>query len=81
MFTNIDFSGSHCLDLHRSQESDPDWLVDQRKKEVMIIQGWITDYSTDLGVPVGQGQVHRPSLPHTIIFVFILNVLLYYCNN
>lgn len=30
-------NGSHCLDLRRSQESDPDWLVDQRKKEVMII--------------------------------------------
>ncbi|RHN74996.1 hypothetical protein MtrunA17_Chr2g0316381 [Medicago truncatula] len=59
MFANIDFSGSHCLDLHRSQESDPDWLVDQQKKEVMIIQGWIANYSNDLGVPDGQGQVHR----------------------
>ncbi|XP_065865446.1 uncharacterized protein [Euphorbia lathyris] len=41
-------NGSHCLDLQEARESDPDWLVMQRKKEIEIIEGWISKYYTDL---------------------------------
>ncbi|XP_057458054.1 uncharacterized protein LOC130748827 [Lotus japonicus] len=41
-------NGAHCLDLHSAYESDPDWLVLQRKKEVQIINDWITQYYVDL---------------------------------
>ncbi|XP_062172630.1 uncharacterized protein LOC133878138 [Alnus glutinosa] len=41
-------NGSHCLDLHPAKQSDPEWLVKQRKVEVNIIKGWITKYYTDL---------------------------------
>jgi len=42
-------TGSHCLDIQRANPStDPDWLVMQRKKEVEIIEGWITQYYEDL---------------------------------
>ncbi|XP_020230955.2 lysosomal Pro-X carboxypeptidase [Cajanus cajan] len=37
-------NGSHCLDILRALETDPVWLVEQRKKEVDIIKGWITQY-------------------------------------
>ncbi|GAU32073.1 hypothetical protein TSUD_53410 [Trifolium subterraneum] len=40
---------SHCLDLRVSQKSDPGWLVQQRKKELEIIHGWIAQYYNDLG--------------------------------
>jgi lysosomal Pro-X carboxypeptidase len=46
--TNIDFSGSHCLDLMPSQQTDPKWLIKQRKKELKIIKGWIKQYYNDL---------------------------------
>ncbi|KAH9660397.1 prolylcarboxypeptidase-like protein [Citrus sinensis] len=39
--------GSHCLDLDGAKKSDPDWLVQQRKTEVKIMQGWITQYYDD----------------------------------
>ncbi|KAH9700229.1 prolylcarboxypeptidase-like protein [Citrus sinensis] len=39
--------GSHCLDLDEAKKSDPDWLVQQRKTEVKIMQGWITQYYDD----------------------------------
>ncbi|KAJ1388978.1 Peptidase S28 [Sesbania bispinosa] len=41
-------NGSHCLDILPANLSDPTWLVEQRKKEVGIIKGWITQYYTDL---------------------------------
>ncbi|KAK9185810.1 hypothetical protein WN943_026169 [Citrus x changshan-huyou] len=42
-------AGSHCLDILRAnQDSDPDWLVMQRKAEVEIIEGWISKYYADL---------------------------------
>ncbi|PNX59363.1 lysosomal pro-X carboxypeptidase-like protein, partial [Trifolium pratense] len=41
--------GSHCLDILSSKQSDPGWLIEQRKKEVEIIQGWIAQYYIDLG--------------------------------
>ncbi|RDX79805.1 Lysosomal Pro-X carboxypeptidase, partial [Mucuna pruriens] len=46
--TNIDFSGSHCLDILRANQSDPEWLVEQRKKEIKIIKRWIIQYYADL---------------------------------
>ncbi|CAI9768559.1 unnamed protein product [Fraxinus pennsylvanica] len=41
-------NGSHCLDIRSAQPSDPEWLVTQRKKEIKIIIGWITEYYADL---------------------------------
>ncbi|KAH9660401.1 prolylcarboxypeptidase-like protein [Citrus sinensis] len=42
-------TGSHCLDIVKSNKtSDPDWLVQQRKTEVEIIEGWIAKYYADL---------------------------------
>ncbi|KAH7542072.1 hypothetical protein FEM48_Zijuj02G0034600 [Ziziphus jujuba var. spinosa] len=41
-------NGSHCLDITRANESDPQWLVQQRKIEVKIIEGWISKYYADL---------------------------------
>ncbi|GAU48315.1 hypothetical protein TSUD_405330 [Trifolium subterraneum] len=41
-------NGSHAMDLDPANENDPEWLVDQRKKEVDIIHGWITEYYVDL---------------------------------
>ncbi|KAK4286391.1 hypothetical protein QN277_002952 [Acacia crassicarpa] len=42
-------NGSHCLDILRAVPSDdPEWLVKQRKKEVEIIKGWISQYYADL---------------------------------
>ncbi|PRQ33320.1 putative lysosomal Pro-Xaa carboxypeptidase [Rosa chinensis] len=42
-------NGSHCLDILTSnQTTDPDWLVNQRKSEVKIIEGWIAKYYADL---------------------------------
>ncbi|XP_031120985.1 lysosomal Pro-X carboxypeptidase-like [Ipomoea triloba] len=40
--------GSHCLDILGESKTDPDWLTEQRKREVDIIQGWITKYYADL---------------------------------
>ncbi|KAK2364953.1 lysosomal Pro-X carboxypeptidase [Trifolium repens] len=41
-------NGSHCLDLMPSQQTDPKWLIEQRKKEVKIIKRWIKQYYNDL---------------------------------
>ncbi|XP_030473828.1 uncharacterized protein LOC115691362 [Syzygium oleosum] len=40
--------GSHCLDILVADQTDPKWLVRQRKMEVEIIKGWITKYHADL---------------------------------
>ncbi|XP_023541432.1 lysosomal Pro-X carboxypeptidase-like [Cucurbita pepo subsp. pepo] len=42
-------NGSHCLDILRANETDPQWLVEQRETEVNIIKGWISKYYADLG--------------------------------
>ncbi|MQL05423.1 hypothetical protein EI015_25445 [Escherichia coli] len=42
-------NGSHCLDILPANQNDPEWLVQQRKKEIDIIKGWITQYYADLG--------------------------------
>ncbi|KAG6436126.1 hypothetical protein SASPL_101010 [Salvia splendens] len=41
-------NGSHCLDIVGGKESDPEWLVTQRKTEVKIMEGWLTKYYADL---------------------------------
>nr|GLL33997.1 lysosomal Pro-X carboxypeptidase-like [Ipomoea trifida] len=41
-------NGSHCLDLNGERTTDPNWLTEQRNKEIEIIQGWITKYYADL---------------------------------
>ncbi|XP_057953876.1 uncharacterized protein LOC131148157 [Malania oleifera] len=44
-------NGSHCLDiLIADQRTDPEWLVMQRKAEVKIIEGWISQYYSDLSI-------------------------------
>ncbi|KAH7531139.1 hypothetical protein JRO89_XSUnG0014700 [Xanthoceras sorbifolium] len=43
-------NGSHCLDILPAKKSDPEWLVMQRKTEVNIIEGWLTNYYHDLAV-------------------------------
>ncbi|GLT80827.1 hypothetical protein SLA2020_522420 [Shorea laevis] len=41
-------NGSHCLDILPAKESDPEWLMLQRKNEVETIEGWISKYYSDL---------------------------------
>ncbi|KAI3683580.1 hypothetical protein L1987_84088 [Smallanthus sonchifolius] len=41
-------NGSHCLDILNSMESDPEWLIKQRKDEVKIISRWIRKYYRNL---------------------------------
>lgn len=36
--------GAHHIDLRASTSNDPDWLVEQREKEVAIIKAWLPDY-------------------------------------
>ncbi|RWR91112.1 lysosomal Pro-X carboxypeptidase isoform X2 [Cinnamomum micranthum f. kanehirae] len=36
--------GAHHVDLRYSTKEDPDWLIEQRRKEVEIIQRWIDEY-------------------------------------
>ncbi|KAH9700249.1 prolylcarboxypeptidase-like protein [Citrus sinensis] len=38
----------HTANGRANQDSDPDWLVIQRKAEVEIIEGWISKYYADL---------------------------------
>ncbi|KAG6570833.1 Lysosomal Pro-X carboxypeptidase, partial [Cucurbita argyrosperma subsp. sororia] len=41
-------NGSHCLDILRANETDPQWLVKQRETEVSIIKEWMRKYYADL---------------------------------
>lgn len=41
-------NGSHCLDIVGASTTDPDWLVNQRKVEVKIIKGWLSNYYAEL---------------------------------
>ncbi|KAL1345520.1 hypothetical protein HN51_019248 [Arachis hypogaea] len=41
-------NGSHCLDMLGAKKTDPNWLVEQRKTEIKIMKGWITQYYADL---------------------------------
>ncbi|XP_057953860.1 uncharacterized protein LOC131148139 [Malania oleifera] len=50
-------NGSHCLDiLIANQITDPEWLVMQRKVEVKIIEGWISQYYSDLSISIDFGE-------------------------
>jgi len=40
--------GAHHLDLRSATKDDPDWVVEQRRQEVEIIQGWIDQYHQDM---------------------------------
>ncbi|KAL0732137.1 hypothetical protein Bca4012_028231 [Brassica carinata] len=40
--------GSHCRDIVLKNIDDPEWLMLQRKKEIEIIESWITSYKRDL---------------------------------
>ncbi|XP_047058096.1 lysosomal Pro-X carboxypeptidase-like [Lolium rigidum] len=39
--------GAHHLDFRSATKEDPDWVVEQRRQEVEIIQGWIDQYNQD----------------------------------
>lgn len=41
-------NGTHCQDLTGPQEGAPEWLVDQRRREVDIMKTWIKQYYVDL---------------------------------
>ncbi|KAF0902847.1 hypothetical protein E2562_019156 [Oryza meyeriana var. granulata] len=40
--------GAHHLDFRSATKDDPDWVVEQRRQEVEIIQGWIDQYNEDI---------------------------------
>ncbi|EEF38691.1 lysosomal pro-X carboxypeptidase, putative [Ricinus communis] len=40
--------GAHCLDLYPSTPDDPNWLVEQREKEIKIIAAWLAEYYAKL---------------------------------
>jgi lysosomal Pro-X carboxypeptidase len=42
------WSGAHHLDLRSATKDDPDWVIEQRRQEVEIIQGWIDQYHQDM---------------------------------
>lgn len=65
MFTSMYyFAGSHCLDLHFGNTTDPDWLVLQRKTEIKIMEGWIETYYTDMvGTKGGLDSASTQSAP------------------
>ena len=44
----MEISGAHCLDLITPTPTDPDWLIQQRRKEIKIIELWILDYNSRL---------------------------------
>ncbi|KAJ6765472.1 PROTEASE S28 PRO-X CARBOXYPEPTIDASE-RELATED [Salix purpurea] len=43
-------NGSHCLDILFAKETDPEWLVAQRKIEIKIMKEWIDKYYADLSM-------------------------------
>ncbi|KAL6603746.1 hypothetical protein ACP70R_044107 [Stipagrostis hirtigluma subsp. patula] len=40
--------GAHHLDFRSATKDDPDWVIEQRRQEVDIIQGWIDQYNKDM---------------------------------
>ncbi|GJN38955.1 hypothetical protein PR202_gb28041 [Eleusine coracana subsp. coracana] len=40
--------GAHHLDFRSETKDDPDWVIEQRRQEVQIIQGWIDQYNQDM---------------------------------
>ena len=45
---DIHLAGSHCLDILKEKETDPEWLIKQRKIEVKIIKRWMAKYYAEL---------------------------------
>ncbi|XP_011622147.1 lysosomal Pro-X carboxypeptidase isoform X2 [Amborella trichopoda] len=39
--------GAHHLDFRFATRQDPRWLVEQRRQEIELIQGWIHEYNMD----------------------------------
>ncbi|KAF8746398.1 hypothetical protein HU200_013349 [Digitaria exilis] len=39
--------GAHHLDFRSAVKGDPDWVIEQRRQEIEIIQGWIDPYHQD----------------------------------
>lgn len=37
--------GTHCLDIFPSLASDPEWLKEQKAKEIEYIKSWIQQYN------------------------------------
>lgn len=42
--------GAHHLDLRAATTEDPNWLLEQRAKEIMLIEGWIKSYNDRKGL-------------------------------
>ncbi|GJM97852.1 hypothetical protein PR202_ga14808 [Eleusine coracana subsp. coracana] len=40
--------GAHQFDLRSETKDDPEWIREQRRQEVQIIQGWIDNYYQDM---------------------------------
>ncbi|GMP63864.1 hypothetical protein CsSME_00025375 [Camellia sinensis var. sinensis] len=40
--------GAHHVDFRSATKEDPEWLIQQRRKEVEIIQNWIDEYYMDI---------------------------------
>lgn len=41
-------TGAHHADLRAATKDDPEWLKEQRRQEVSIIEKWISEYYRDL---------------------------------
>lgn len=41
-------TGAHHADLRAATKDDPEWLKEQRRQEVAIIEKWISEYYRDL---------------------------------
>ncbi|KAK6944380.1 Peptidase S28 [Dillenia turbinata] len=48
--------GAHHLDFRSATKDDPKWLIEQRRQEVEIIQGWIDEYNADLRCKGGKTE-------------------------
>lgn len=40
--------GAHHVDFRSATKEDPEWLIEQRRQEVEIIQKWLHEYYADL---------------------------------
>lgn len=43
------FLGAHHLDLRAATTEDPNWLLEQRANEIMLIKGWIKSHNDRKG--------------------------------
>lgn len=47
--TNDFSAGAHHIDLRAMTDQDPDWLIEQREAEVILIKTWLDDYNQAKG--------------------------------